>query len=143
MGGKKKRLLWIYSKQHLEWFQVVMSFNAPTQRVRDLNFVAIRLRFKEYFAYPFLDGDGSANTSQWLIEKKKYEPRVEHLRRLHRHKEYYAKKYWHGVDPAKHELDVDEGICEYYGRDIFAETHNESEPSSSKAVPTQGLFGSA
>ena len=104
----------------LEWYQVVMSFNDSAQRPQDLNFVALRLRFREFYCYPLLNKDGTSDTSQWLIEKKKYEPRVRHLQKIHRHKGYYIKKYYHKVEPEKYELDIDDGICEYYGRNIFA-----------------------
>ena len=109
-----------YLYTDLEWFQVVMSFSNSKQRIQDLNYVAIRLRFREFYCYPLLNEDGTADTKQWLIEKKKYQPRIEHLRRLQRHKQYYKKKYYNRVDPAKYELDVDEGIIDYYGRNIFA-----------------------
>eukprot|EP01084_Bolivina_argentea_P286665 491785_1 len=119
--AKKKKLMWIYSNKHLEWFQVVMTFNNTLQRIEDLNLVAIRLRFKEYFCYPMLNKNGTTDIKKWIIETRKYEPRVEHLRRLRRHVTYYKKKWWNGVDPSKYELDVDDGIIEYYGRNIFDE----------------------
>eukprot|EP01084_Bolivina_argentea_P289065 496272_1 len=89
--AKKKKLMWIYSNKHLEWFQVVMTFNNTLQRIEDLNLVAIRLRFKEYFCYPMLNKNGTTDIKKWIIETRKYDPRVEHLRRLRRHVTYYKK----------------------------------------------------
>ena len=116
----------------MEWFQVVMTFSDKLQRLEDLNLVAIRLRFKEYHCYPKLNSDGTADTSEWLIERKNHEPRVavDSFSELHRSIRYYRKKYWHKVDPAKHELDLDPGIAEFYakkGINLYAKNNVEEK----------------
>ena len=98
-----------------------MGFSTKQQSEDDLNFVAIRFRFKELFCFPLLTDEGKCDRTQWIIEQVPYEPRIQHLRRLQYHKFYYIKKYWYNVDPMKYELwDLDEQLVDYYGKDVLS-----------------------